>query len=87
MSDIRVIEATLLEQVYRVTLRVQNRGGRCDRYPVAAVSTWRSTAGISGSGVTDQSVTVPGYADAKDRGADGEYGVWNAAHGREPAIA
>ena len=25
VSDIRVIEATLLEQVYRVTLRVQNR--------------------------------------------------------------
>lgn len=64
VSDIRVIEATLLEQVYRVTLRVQNRAA--DAIDIRGGSFDLAINGRDfGSGVTDQSVTVPGYADAK----------------------
>ncbi|MCW5587621.1 MAG: LEA type 2 family protein, partial [Chromatiales bacterium] len=64
VSDIRVIEATLLEQVYQVTLRVQNRVA--DAIDIRGGSFDLAINGRDfGSGVTDQSVTVPGYADAK----------------------
>jgi LEA14-like dessication related protein len=63
VSDIRVLESTLLEQLYSVRLRIQNRaqqpidirGGSFD----LAIN-----GRAFGSGVTDQSVTIPAYADA-----------------------
>ena len=64
VSNIEVVEATLLEQLYRVTLRIQNRSDQ----PV-------SLAGGSfdlelngrdfGSGVTNEQVTVAPFSDAQ----------------------
>jgi LEA14-like dessication related protein len=64
VSGIQVIESTLLEQLYLVTLRIQNhseqpisiRGGSFDL---------EINGKDFGSGVTDQATTVPGYSDAK----------------------
>ena len=64
VSGIQVLESTLLEQLYLVTLRIQNhneepisiRGGSFDL---------EINGKDFGSGVTDQAVTVPGYSDAK----------------------
>ena len=64
VSGIQVLESTLLEQLYLVTLRIQNHepqaitinGGSFDL---------EINGRDFGSGVTDQTVTVPGYADAK----------------------
>lgn len=64
ISAIRVIEATPLEQVYAITLRVQNRAGR--ELAIRGGSFDLSLNGRDfGSGVTDQQVTVPAYSDAK----------------------
>lgn len=64
VSGIQVLESTLLEQLYLVTLRIQNHepqaitinGGSFDL---------EINGRDFGSGVTDQKVTVPGYSDAK----------------------
>jgi LEA14-like dessication related protein len=64
VSDIQVIEATLLEQLYAVTLRVQNpnpdalalRGGSFDL---------EINGKDFGHGVSDAKVTVPAFGDAK----------------------
>ena len=64
VSDIRVLDSTLLEQLYEVTLRIQNhnaeaiaiRGGSFD----LAIN-----GKDFGSGVTDNVVTVPAYSDAQ----------------------
>ena len=65
VSDIRVLDSsTLLEQLYEVTLRIQNRGER----PIALRGGSFDLA-INGrdfgSGVTDQQVSVPAFADAQ----------------------
>ena len=64
VSDIRVLESTLLEQLYEVTLRIQNRqdqeivlrGGSFDL---------EINGKDFGSGVTDERVTVAPFSDAK----------------------
>jgi LEA14-like dessication related protein len=64
VSSVEVLESTMLEQLYRVTLRVQNhndqaltiRGGSFDLV---------LNGGDFGSGVTDSEVTVPAFGDAK----------------------
>ena len=64
VSDIRVLEATLLEQLYQVTLRVQNREDRA--LEIRGGSFDLAIDGVDfGSGVTDQGVTVSAYSDAK----------------------
>lgn len=64
VSDIRVLDTTLLEQLYTVTLRIQNRSDR----PIA-IRGGSFDLAINdrdfGSGVTDQRLTVPAYADAQ----------------------
>jgi len=64
VSDIRVRDATVLEQLYEVTLRIQNRGEtpitiRGGSFDLAI------NGRDFGSGVSDQGVTVPAYADAQ----------------------
>lgn len=64
VSNIEVAEATLMEQLYRVTLRIQNRtdqsltltGGSFDL---------EINGREFGSGVTDESVTIPPFSDAQ----------------------
>lgn len=64
VSDIQIVEATLLEQLYTVTLRVQNpnehamtvRGGSFDL---------RINGQDFGHGVSDSNVAVPAFGDAK----------------------
>lgn len=64
LSDIEVVETTLLEQVYLVTVRIQNpnehpielRGGSFEL---------ELNGNDFGSGVTDNQVSVPAYGDAK----------------------
>lgn len=64
VSDIRIVEATLLEQVYQVTLRVQNR--TAEPLDLRGGSFDLELDGRDfGSGVTDQPLTVPAYSDAR----------------------
>ena len=64
VSAIRIVEATLLEQVYAVTVRVQNRSER--KLSIRGGSFDLSLNGKDfGSGVTDQQVSVTPYSDAK----------------------
>jgi LEA14-like dessication related protein len=64
VSDIRVLEATLLEQLYQVTLRVQNRDQRA--LAIRGGSFDLVINGVDfGSGVTDQGLDIPAYSDAK----------------------
>ena len=64
VSGIRVLESTLLEQLYLVTLRIQNH--EPESITVSGGSFDLEINGRDfGSGVTDQTVTVPGYSDAK----------------------
>jgi len=64
VSDIEVIEATLLEQLYRVTLRVQNRSDR--EIAIRGGSFDLALNGRDfGSGVTDRSLRVPAWSDAQ----------------------
>ena len=64
VSDIRVLEATLLEQRYQVTLRVQNRDERA--LEIRGGSFDLVINGVDfGSGVTDQGLDIPAYSDAK----------------------
>lgn len=64
VSDIQVLDSTLLEQLYAVTLRIQNRGDRA-----IAIRGGSFDLAINGrafgSGVTDQQVTVPAFGDAQ----------------------
>ena len=64
VSDIQVLESTLLEQLYLVTLRIQNH----NEEPIAITGgsfDLEINGRDFGSGVTDQVVTVPAYSDAK----------------------
>ncbi len=64
VSEIRVLESTLLEQLYLVTLRIQNHNDQ----PIAITGgsfDLEINGKDFGSGVTDQAVTVPAYSDAK----------------------
>jgi LEA14-like dessication related protein len=64
VSDIQVIEATLMEQLYRVTLRVQNRSDR--PLSVAGGSFDLELNGRDfASGVSNQSVEIPAFSDAQ----------------------
>ncbi|MGD8956108.1 MAG: LEA type 2 family protein [Chromatiaceae bacterium] len=64
VSDIRVLEATLLEQLYQVTLRVQNRDERA--LEIRGGSFDLAINGVDfGSGVTDQGLEIPAFSDAK----------------------
>lgn len=64
VSNVQVIDATVLEQLYEVTLRIQNRSERA-----LAIRGGSFDLAINGrdfgSGVTDQQVTVPAYSDAQ----------------------
>jgi LEA14-like dessication related protein len=64
VSDIRVEEATLMEQLYRVTLRVQNRSDR----PLV-IRGGSFDLDLNGrefaSGVSDSAVEVPAYGDVQ----------------------
>jgi LEA14-like dessication related protein len=64
VSDIQVEEATLMEQLYRVTLRVQNRTDR----PLA-IRGGSFDLELNGrefaSGVSDSVVEVPAYSDVQ----------------------
>lgn len=63
VSDIQVRESTLLEQVYTVRLRVQNRTER--PIEIRGGSFDLAINGRAfGSGVTDERVRVPAFADA-----------------------
>ncbi len=64
VSNIQVLESTLLEQLYLVTLRVQNHGEE----PIAIRGgsfDLEINGKDFGAGVTDQAVTVAAYSDAK----------------------
>jgi LEA14-like dessication related protein len=64
VSNIQVLESTLLEQLYLVTLRIQNRNE--EPLSIRGGSFDLEINGKDfGSGVTDQAVTVPAYSDAK----------------------
>ncbi len=64
VSDIRVLESTLLEQLYEVTLRIQNRQDQ--EITIRGGSFDLEINGKDfGSGVTDNQVTVAAYSDAK----------------------
>ena len=64
VSEIRVLESTLLEQLYLVTLRIQNHSE--EAISVSGGSFDLEINGKDfGAGVTDQAVTVPAYSDAK----------------------
>jgi LEA14-like dessication related protein len=64
VSDIRVIESTLLEQLYEVTLRIQNHGE--EGISITGGSFDLAINGQDlGSGVTDQAVMIPAYSDEK----------------------
>lgn len=64
VSDIRVLETTLLEQLYEVTLRIQNPDDR----PLAIQGgsfDLEINGRDFGHGVSDSRVTVPAFGDAK----------------------
>lgn len=64
VSDIRVLEAGMLEQLYGVTLRIQNPNA--DPLPVRGGSFQLAINGRDfASGVTADVVTVPPFGDAK----------------------
>jgi LEA14-like dessication related protein len=63
VSDIQVLESTLLEQLYQVKLRIQNRSEQ--PLEIRGGSFDLALNGQAfGSGVTDQSLVIPAYADA-----------------------
>lgn len=64
VSNVQVLDATILEQLYEVTLRIQNRTDQ----PIAIRGGSFDLAingRAFGSGVTDQQVTVPAFSDAQ----------------------
>ncbi len=64
VSNIEVIEATLLEQLYLVTLRIQNRGDTPLAISGASFDLDINGRGF-GSGVSDQQVEVAPFSDSK----------------------
>lgn len=64
VSNIEVIEATLLEQLYLVTLRIQNRGETPLSISGASFDLDINGRGF-GSGVSDQKVEVAPFSDSK----------------------
>lgn len=64
VSGIKVLESTLLEQLYLVTLRIQNHEPQAITINGGSFDLEINDRDF-GSGVTDQTVTVPGYSDAK----------------------
>lgn len=63
VSAVEVLESTVFEQLYRITLRVQNRGEQA--VTIRGGSFDMAINGRDfGSGVSDSVVTVPAYADA-----------------------
>jgi LEA14-like dessication related protein len=64
VSDIRVEEATLMEQLYRVTLRVQNRTDRPLSIRGGSFDLDLNGRGFA-SGVSDSAVEVPAYSDVQ----------------------
>ena len=64
VSDIQVLDSTLLEQLYAVTLRIQNRSDRAIAIRGGSFDL-EINGRAFGSGVTDQQVTVPPFADAQ----------------------
>jgi LEA14-like dessication related protein len=64
VSDLRLIEATMLEQVYGLTLRVQNPNDTPIQF--AGMSFELAINDLEfGSGVSDSKVKVPAFGDAK----------------------
>jgi LEA14-like dessication related protein len=64
VSDLRLIEATMLEQIYGLTLRIQNPNDTPIRF--AGMSFELAVNDLEfGSGVSDSKVTVPAFGDAK----------------------
>lgn len=64
VSDIEILESTMMEQLYRVTLRIQNRNDQ--PLSVQGGSFDLEINGKDfGSGVTDAAVMIPPYSDAK----------------------
>lgn len=64
VSNIEVIEATLMEQLYRVTLRIQNRSNR--RLSITGGRFDLELNGRDfGSGVTNQAATIEPFSDAQ----------------------
>jgi LEA14-like dessication related protein len=62
VSAVEVLESTVFEQLYRITLRVQNRGEQA--ITIQGGSFDMAINGRDfGSGVSDSVVTVPAYAD------------------------
>ena len=64
VSDIEVIEASMLEQLYRVTLRVQNRDDQAIEIRGGSFDLAINGSDF-GSGVTDQHLSVAAFSDAK----------------------
>ena len=64
VSDIEVIEASMLEQLYRITLRVQNRNDEAIEIRGGSFDLAINGSDF-GSGVTDQHLSVPAFSDAK----------------------
>jgi LEA14-like dessication related protein len=64
VSNIEVVEATLLEQLYRVTLRIQNRSDQSVTLSGGSFDLDLNGREF-GSGVTDQAVTIPPFSDAQ----------------------
>lgn len=64
VADIEILETTMMEQLYRVTLRIQNRNEQPIHVKGGSFDLEINGRDF-GSGVTDAQVTVPGYADAK----------------------
>jgi LEA14-like dessication related protein len=64
VSNIEVVEATLMEQLYRVTLRIQNRSDQ--PLSLAGGSFDLELNGRDfGSGVTNEQVTIAPFTDAQ----------------------
>jgi LEA14-like dessication related protein len=64
LSDIRVLEASLFEQQYAVTLRIQNPSDRSLSLRGSSVDLEVNGRDF-GHGVSDDHVTVPPFGDAK----------------------
>ena len=64
VSDIQVVEATLMEQLYRVTLRVQNRTDRPMSIDGGSFDLALNGSDFA-SGVSNQSIEIPPFSDAR----------------------
>ncbi len=64
VSDLRMIEATMLEQLYGLTLRIQNPNDTPIQFQGMSFEL-EINGREFGSGVSDSQVTVPAFGDAK----------------------